>query len=45
LLPAHFVQNYVVVVKMMTVDDVGRRGFRNFHVGIRGIAGCEFYGK
>ena len=48
LLPAHFVRNYVVDVKVMTVDGVGRRGFRNFHVGIRGIAGIagyEFYGK
>jgi hypothetical protein len=38
----------VVVVKVMGVEDGGRRGFRNLHVGIRGIAGIaeyEFYGE
>ena len=38
LLPARFVQNYVVAVKVMTVDGGGRRGFRKPHVEIRGIA-------
>jgi hypothetical protein len=33
----------VVVVKVMTVDGGVRRGFRNLHVGIRGIAEYEFY--
>jgi hypothetical protein len=35
----------MVVVKVMTVDGVGRRVFRNLHVGICGITGYEFYGK
>jgi hypothetical protein len=38
----------MVVVKVMAVDGVGSRVFRNLHVGIRGIAGIagyKFYGE